>query len=381
MKFDRRFFRMVLQLMLLVLVFWWIITNLSGVLGFLGNVIGILSPFILGLCIAFVINIVMQALERQLCFRWRGWQKLKRPLCMVLSFLLVFGAIAAIILLIVPEFSKTISSLMVKAPQYSTKLQGWWNDLVQLAGRYALELPNMNFDVQKILNVLMSVVTGGGKFVLDTTIGLTTSLVGVVINFFVALIFSIYILAGKERYGAGVKRLLYAVFDVDTVNRILDVLSLANRIFTSFVTGQLTEAVIIAGLCFVGMLLFGFPYAAVVSVLVGFTALIPVFGAFIGTGIGAFLILLDTPIKAFWFVVFILVLQQLEGNLIYPKVVGKSVGLPAIFVLMAVTVGAGAMGIVGMLISVPLFSLLYTLVNRWVDQRLSLRPAGDPDTK
>ncbi len=376
MKFDRKFFRMALELMVMVLLFWWVISNISGILGFFAKALKIFSPFILGLCIAFVINIIMRALEKNLDFgaakrKHPGlWQKLKRPLCMLLSFMLVFGAVAAIILIVVPEFTRTFGTLMEKAPQYSRKLQGWWNQLALLAGEYALELPSMKFDVQKVLNTVMGILTGGGKLVLNTTIGITTSVVSVLVNFFVALIFSVYILAGKEHYGASIKRILYAVFEVDTANNILDFFSLVHRVFSSFVTGQLTEAVIIGALCFVGMLIFGFPYAPVVAILVGFTALIPVFGAFIGTGIGAFLILLDTPIKAFWFVVFILVLQQLEGNLIYPKVVGKSVGLPAIFVLMAVTVGASTFGMLGMLISVPVVSVIYTVFNRWVELRL-----------
>ena len=376
MKFDRKLFNTLLRLAVAILLFWWLLSNISGVLGFAGGVIGILSPFILGLCIAFIINIIMRGLEK----RWGSLESrsknskilrlLKRPVCMILSFIIVLGVIFAIVFIVVPEFSQTIANLMEKAPQYSNKLQSWWNEIIILGEKYALELPNMNFDLQKIVDMGLDILTGGGKLVINTTIGITTSFVSGLVNFFVALIFSIYILAQKEQFAAATKKLLYAAFRPETVNNILGFTSLVNRTFTNFVTGQLTEAVIIGGLCFVGMLIFGFPYAAVVAVLVGFTALIPVFGAFIGTGIGAFLILLDTPIKALWFVVFILVLQQLENNLIYPRVVGKSVGLPAIFVLMAVTVGAGSFGIVGMLISVPTVSVIYTVCCRWVDIRL-----------
>lgn len=376
MKFDRKLFNMLLQLAAVLLLLWWLLSNISVVLGFVGGVFKILSPFILGLCIAFVINIIMRSLEKGWCKVKVGkkaeniWHKLKRPVCIILSFIIVFGVICAIVFIVVPEFSQTIGSLMEKAPQYSSKLQGWWNELMVLGEKYALDLPNMNFDLQKIVDMGMGLLTGGGKLVINTTIGLTTSFVSGLVNFFVALIFSIYILAQKEVFGAAVKKILYAIFRPEIVNNILGFSSLVNRTFTSFVTGQLTEAVIIGSLCFIGMLIFKFPYAAVIAVLVGFTALIPVFGAFIGTGIGAFLILLDTPIKAVWFVVFILILQQLENNLIYPKVVGKSVGLPAVFVLMAVTIGASSFGIVGMLISVPTVSVIYTVFARWVDIRL-----------
>ena len=151
--------------------------------------------------------------------------------------------------------------------------------------------------------------------------------------------------------------------------KVIEFTNLTNKVFTKFVTGQLTEACIIGTLCLVGMLIFGMPYAVIISVLIGFTALIPIFGAFIGTAIGAFLILLESPIKALWFVIFIIVLQQLEGNLIYPKVVGKSVGLPGIWVLSAVTIGGGMFGIIGMLFSVPICSIVYVIFRRYVNRK------------
>ena len=376
MKIDKKLFKTLFLLLAALMLFAWFLINISFAASIVKSLFKTISPFILGLCFAFVINIVMRSLENKwdkLAKKKAVKPKIKRAICIVLSLVLVFGAVCAIAFIVVPEFTDTIASVMDKAPQYSIKLQNWWNSLMLLAERYALELPAMNFDLQKLIDMFMAVVTGGGKLVINTTIELTTSFVSGIINFFVALIFSIYILAGKETYGAAIKKLLYAIFRPETVNNILGFSGLVNRTFTNFVTGQLMEAVIIGSLCFVGMLIFRFPFATVVSILVGFTALIPVFGAFIGTGVGAFLILLDTPIKALWFIVFILILQQLENNLIYPKVVGKSVGLPAVFVLMAVTVGAGAFGIVGMLISVPCFSVVFTVVSRWVEIRIKDR--------
>ncbi|MGN1319588.1 MAG: AI-2E family transporter, partial [Acutalibacteraceae bacterium] len=165
-------------------------------------------------------------------------------------------------------------------------------------------------------------------------------------------------------------KIVRALFKPDNAKKLIDFTAMTNDIFTKFVTGQLTEACIIGSLCFIGMLIFGMPYAGIISVLIGFTALIPIFGAFIGTGIGAFLILLENPLKAFWFVVFIIVLQQLEGNLIYPRVVGKSVGLPGIWVLTAVTIGGGLFGVLGMLFSVPVCSVLYVLFRKFVNKRV-----------
>ena len=193
-----------------------------------------------------------------------------------------------------------------------------------------------------------------------------------------ALAFSIYVLAQKETLKRQSKKVLAKLMKPEKMQKLLDMLDLINRTFTNFITGQLTEAVIIGVLCFIGMSIFRMPYAPAISVLVGFTALIPVFGAFIGTAIGAFLILLVKPIQAVWFVVFIIVLQQFEGNLINPKVVGKSVGLPGIWVLVAVTIGGNAMGVVGMLISVPLCSVLYVVARNAVNGKPL---AGVPEEK
>lgn len=177
--------------------------------------------------------------------------------------------------------------------------------------------------------------------------------------------------AQKETLTGQAKKVVRALFSEKWAHWITDVARMTNRTFSNFVTGQLTEAVILGTLCFLGMLIFRLPYAGVISVLVGFTALIPIFGAFIGVGIGAFLILLVSPIKALWFILFFVILQQLEGNLIYPRVVGKSVGLPGIWVLAAVTVGGNAFGLAGMLLAVPLCSVLYTLARQGVNARLA----------
>lgn len=376
MKIDRKTFQTLASLLVLALLFWWLISNAASVLGFFAAVVKILSPFIIGLCIAFIVNIVLNLLERlwdKPAFKGKTaelWGRLKRPVCIVLSFIVVLGLISAVFFIVVPEFTRTIMGFVDKIPQYSKKIEIWWANVMELAAVFALELPELHLEPQKIIDALTSFIGGFGKSFINTTIGFTSSVVSALVSFFVAMVFSIYVLAQKELFSVACKKVLYALFSDKTVESVLSVASLINRTFTNFVTGQLTEAVIIGSLCFVGMLIFSMPFASVISVLVGFTALIPVFGAFIGTIIGALLILLDTPIKALWFVVFILVLQQLENNLIYPKVVGKSVGLPAVFTLIAVTVGGGAFGFIGILISVPVCSVIYTLASRWVENKL-----------
>ena len=215
------------------------------------------------------------------------------------------------------------------------------------------------------MSVVGNVINNTG--IVDKTLDFTGTLVSGIVNLIIALAFSFYLLAQKEKLSSNTKKVLFAFFPKKKVTNLLNIIELTDQTFTNFVSGQLLEAVIIGVLCFIGMLIFGMPYAAVISVLVGFTALIPVFGAFIGTAIGAFLILFVSPVKAIWFVVFIIILQQLEGNLIYPKVVGKSVGLPGILVLTAVSIGGSLMGVLGILISVPVCAVLYTLLKRAVN--------------
>lgn len=348
-------------------------------LGYIGDLYSIVSPFVTGLCIAFVVNVLLRPLERlwlRLFANKKGnWvKKLKRPVCLVLSILLVIGIILAVVFIILPELTESVASLVAMVPTYLDEVEDWWLALSERLEKYNVPLPEFSLDSNRITQFIKD----SGTKVLDTTLSATTSIVSAVINFVLSLAFSIYVLAQKETLARQCKKVLHCFMKPDKMKKLLDMLDLINRTFTNFITGQLTEAVIIGLLCFIGMSIFGMPYAPAISVLVGFTALIPVFGAFIGTAIGAFLILLIKPIQALWFVVFIIVLQQFEGNLIYPKVVGKSVNLPGIWVLAAVTIGGNAMGVVGMLISVPLCSVLYVISRNAVNGRPL---ASDPENK
>lgn len=203
----------------------------------------------------------------------------------------------------------------------------------------------------------------------SSTVTVASTIIGGVVNLFVALVFSFYILSQKEKLGSQFRRILHAYFPQKVYDKVLEVTSLAGRNFSSFITGQCMEAVILGTMFVITMALFGFPYAVMVGVLIAFTALIPIVGAFIGCFVGAFLIMVDDPVKAIWFLVLFIVLQQIEGNLIYPHVVGNSVGLPSIWVLAAVTIGGSLMGVVGMLIFIPILSTVYALLREDVNER------------
>ena len=386
LKLDKKTFKMILSLALLVILFAWLIGNVGMVLDFLKEVISILKPLFLGLIIAFLMNIVLKPLERfwQRISPEKGrgrnlFQKLKRPVCIVLSLLLVFGVIFAVIFIVVPEVYRTVLALINKIPEYSDKIELWWNELSAALSRFAVTLPSIDLKPEEVVSKVTEFVAERGQKFLNSTIGFTTNLVSSIANFFIAVVFSVYILAQKESFGAWSKKFIVAMFSSERVNSISAFVRLVNKNFTSFVSGQLTEAVALGSMCFIGMLVLRMPYAPMISVLVGFMALIPIFGAWIATIIGAFLIFLDTPIMAVWFVLFILVLQWFDGNFVYPRIVGKSVGLPALFVLLAVTVGGSAFGIIGMLVSVPTVSVAYTLVIEAVDRRLKEKGITEED--
>ena len=370
MDISKKTVKRILLIIAFTVILIWAVYNHKLLFKYIGELYALISPFVIGLCIAYVVNVIMRPVERmwmKLLSRFKGkWvEKLKRPICLLLSILLIIGIILAVVFLIIPELSESVSSLVSMIPSYVTEIESWWEALSERLVKYGVDLPQFNFNPDKLIDFLKD----GGTAVLNTTLSATTSIVTAVINFVLALAFSIYVLAQKETLKRQSKKVMSRLMKPEKMQKLLDMLDLINRTFTNFITGQLTEAVIIGVLCFIGMSIFRMPYAPAISVLVGFTALIPVFGAFIGTAIGAFLILLVKPIQAVWFVVFIIVLQQFEGNLIYPKVVGKSVGLPGIWVLVAVTIGGNAMGVVGMLISVPLCSVLYVVARNAVNGR------------
>lgn len=345
--------------------------NFKGVCAFVLKFIWIISPFLVGMGIAFVVNEILKPLERLWVKIFKNsekkiTEKLKRPICLLLSFIIVLGIVAALFLIIIPEVSKTVETIIEALPEYSKKADVWLKKISKFFERHGDILPEFKIDLGKITSKITDYFKDKGAIIVNQTLKLTTSVISTAVDIVLALAFAIYLLAQKEKIGGQAKKVLYAIVPEKHFKKVYDIIVLTDKTFSNFISGQLVEAVIIGCLCFLGMMIFKMPYAGAVSILVGFTALIPVFGSIIGTAIGAFLILFIDPSKAFWFVVFIIILQQLEGNLIYPRVVGKSVGLPGIWVLVAVTAGGGAFGFIGMLIGVPTASVLYQLFRNYV---------------
>lgn len=358
----------------------------------MGLAIGLVLPFLIGGSLASIINVPMRFLERKLFDepyakrkkmpqqkknipeRPPIWWRMKRPLSLILSLILVIGVIFVGMFLIVPEIADSFSTIAVSIKQFPEQVHRWSLQLMDYMPQIAVWLEqldqNMDIDWQKTIMEALSFLQNGAGNVLSTTFNVAASIFSGIVTGFLAIVFSFYLLLNKEKLGGQIKQILYAYMKDEHADYIVRVGRMANKTFSSFLSGQCIEAVILGSLFFVAMTIFRFPYALMISVLIAFTALIPVFGAFIGCIVGAFLILLLNPIQAIWFVVLFLVLQQFEGNVIYPKVVGGSVGLPAMWVLVAVTLGGSTMGVVGMLVNIPLFSVLYSLFREAVKNRL-----------
>ena len=352
--------------------FYTVVQNLPAVAGGLGWLLRILAPFLLGGAIAFVLNVPMRAIERHLFPHSRKGRGLRRPLALVLTLVAVLGVLTLASSVIGPGVADAIMTIVRQIPDALDRcreqleaLAAYLPLLEESLTELELKLPWNDWyaaAVEFAKNLGTGLVSSGSGLIGGVVSGVSTFVIG--------LIFSFYLLMQKEKLSRQVRQLLYALLPLRWADRTLEVLRLTSRTFSSFLSGQCLEAVILGTLFVVSMTIFRLPYALLVGVLISLTALIPIVGAFIGCGVGALLIAVTDPWKALFFIVLFLVLQQLEGNLIYPHVVGSSVGLPSIWVLAAVTLGGKLMGILGMLFFIPLCSVLYALFRSFVKDRL-----------
>lgn len=340
---------------------------------------GIIKPFLLGGVIAFVINIPMRFFETKLFERQKysgkkqtAIAKIKRPVSLIMALMSVILVITLVIVTVIPQLVTTVKVLAKEIPVFMEGVLAYLE--VALASNpdlqtqiTSMQIPEIDWKetIQTVLNFLQN----GMGSILTSTFSVASGIASGTVNFFIALVFSFYILVQKEKLGNQLQRTIMAYTKPEVYEWIMKVAGLLNQNFSHFITGQCTEAVILGAMFVVTMAIFRFPFAIMIGVLIAFTALIPIVGAFIGCVIGAFLILVDSPAKAIWFLVLFIILQQIEGNLIYPHVVGNSVGLPSIWVLAAVTIGGSLMGIVGMLVFIPLLSTVYMLLREDVNRR------------
>lgn len=354
----------------------------------LGYILNLLKPFILGFCIAFILNIPLSKIEN--IFRKMSENKKKgkkdkkyknvqnkdakpngklRLLSIVLSLLIFVGIILVVLFLVIPEFINTISIFKENIPEAFNTCKEWLEGVMSDNPEVIQKINDFKPDWQQLDSDLTEWIKNAATGIIGVSIDFIISLFSGVVNFFMGVIFAVYMLMQKEKLISQFKRLFIAYIPEEKCNKLFHVGGITNETFKKFFGGQFIEATLLGVLCFIGMKIFGMPYALTISVLIGVTALIPVFGAFFGTAIGAILILAVNPMQALWFVIYIIVLQQIDGNLIYPRIVGNSVGLPGIWVMLAVLIGGNSLGIIGMLIGVPIASVIYKLVKEYVNSK------------
>ena len=405
MELDKQTIKKIIGLISFAILLSWGLKNTEFIKSLIALALGLLQPFLIGGVIAFVVNVPMRALENT-CFikpyqkrlaaqatakptgkvaakapdKVPFWYRAKRPLSLILSLLLVLGVIGVGTLIVVPETVSSFSSIVNNLRNFPLMLNQWLEELMNWMPQAAvwLEELNLNLDLtsidwREIITQVVNFLQNGAGNVLNTTFTVASGIFNGIVTGFLAIVFSFYLLMNKEKLGSQTKQLLYALLKEPHADYLVRVGQMTNRTFSKFLSGQCVEAVILATLFFVSMSILRFPYAMIISTLIAFTALIPIFGAFIGCVIGAFLILLVDPVRAFWFVVLFLFLQQFEGNIIYPRVVGSSVGLPSMWVLVAVTLGGSMMGVLGMLVYIPMFSVFYRLIREAVSDRLKAK--------
>lgn len=355
-----------------IVVLAFLLLNINSVLKILGQSLSVFKPFIIGIAIAFLINIPMKCFEKRLITPLLKKSRLKnskifaRILSLLLTLIILFVLISSFVNFVIPQLVKSTSSLVSGVPQYIDTLQSY-------ATNYFSHIKlsdSMHTNILSGMEKLSNFVVKFANYFISNILGITFSITSAITNFLIGFIIAIYILLSKEKLLIQCKKVTYAFLSEKNANRVIDVSHLVCHKFSRFIAGQCTDGVILGTLCFIGMSIFKMPYALLVSTLIAVADLIPIFGTFIGTAIAAFIIFMVKPITALYFIIMIVVIQQIEGNLVYPFVVGNSIGLSSFWILVPIFVGSSTFGVLGIIIGVPLFSVIYTLASGYINKRL-----------
>ncbi len=364
----------------LLILLYWSLNNINVIDGYIQAAIRLVQPFLIGGVIAFIFNVPMRQVEKLVLpgARYAGakYQSIRRACAYVITLVMILAVITMAMFVVVPELVSTVADLILTIPANMSNLQKLLMEQLEEYPVLKEKLSGLSIDWDMALKSAASflsngtILSSGTKGLIMGSIGAVSSIVSGITSFFIGFVFSVYILFQKEKLGRQATRILYALFSEKTAKKTLEIASLANTTFANFLSGQCLEAVILGSMFAVSMSLLHMPYALLIGILIAFTALIPIVGAFIGCVAGIILIGFINPWQAAGFLVLFLVLQQIEGNLIYPHVVGNSVGLPGIWVLTAVTIGGNLFGIAGMLTFIPICSVLYALFRSYISRRL-----------
>lgn len=377
MDLSKKNIKKILGIITFAIVLFTLSQNLSSVASFFKGTLAVFASTIIGFCLAFILNIPMNVLENKVFKGLKNKKnkianKMLRPLSLTTTVILSIGFIVLLLFIIIPQLHDSILLIIERVPAYYQSFVSWVDDVVI---RFGLDisteiLHNPKINIDTITAMAEKLFTfDGASDILSTTMGVTSSVLSGVSNVVIGFIIAIYILAEKEKIGNFTNRILEKILPEKAYDKTLEICSVASDSFAKFITGQVSDAFILAVLCFIGMSIFRFPSAAVISVIIGITALIPVIGPLVGEFIGCFIIFMESPLKALFFLIFVLILQAIDNNFIYPKIVGKSVGLPGILVLLAVIIGGNFGGILGILLGVPTASAVYALVVAWLNSK------------
>lgn len=376
MEFNKKNVRTILFLALAIVIIYQISDNLNNILGFLDFGMQTIFPFVLGLGIAFILNVPMRFFEHMFekkCKKDSFLYRKKRILSFILTLFFVFGIICLVAFLVIPQLTITVTQVIDQIPKFN-------KEVTKLFAKIQKEVPQLQNTIGSLEQVwdvigkaLSKLTTNQIANMFSSTVGIIGGVVSGIVTFFIAFVFSVYVLFQKETLSEQCKKFLYALFPLKAADRTIKLARMSDETFSNFLVGQCLEAVILGMMFVISMAIFGLPYNVMIGVLIGVMALVPIVGAFVGCFVGAFLILMVDPMQAVFFIILFLVLQQIEGNLIYPYVVGNSVGLPSIWVLAAVTVGGNLFGVAGMIIGIPLVSVLYSLLSRYINVKLMTR--------
>lgn len=370
MNINKKTERQIVRLIIFSGIVLWAVFNYKIFIDFISFVIKLLLPLIVGIAIAFIINVPMKQIERKVFnIDKRKHKKMIRVISLVLSIVIIFGVIGLILFLVIPELISAVNMIGKTLPKDFSWINGVSNKLSNLYP--SLEQYIKEIDTKSIIETS---INSAGSFV-TVIIGFLSSLISRIIIFFIGFILSIYILLDKENLARQCNKLMTAFVSDDVRNNVIKVVKLSNTTFTNFITGQCLDAILIATLLFIIMSLLHIPYALIIAVLFAVTALIPYIGAFIALAVGVLLIAVTNPIMSLWYVIIFFALQQLDENFTYPKIVGKSVGLPALWALLAALIGGSVFGFIGVIISIPLSSIIYALFREYVNEKIEKKKA------
>ena len=375
---SKKSFQNTLLLIIIGIVVYCAIQNYTVVFKLFGYIINLLFPFLLGGVIAFIINVPMRGIEKRLLPNCEWFKPFRRGVSYIITLLLLIGIFVLALFVIIPEVSNTIKIIIKQVPVAFNAFQTWIYSATANLPNVQSYLDDLNINWSTISTHAITIIKTAGTTLFSSSISIVSGIIGGITTFVIAFVFSIYLILQKEKLGRQTKQVLFSALSRQRAERIVYIGRLSDKIFSSFLSGQCIEAVILGTMFFITLSIFKLPYALLIGVVIAITALIPIFGAFIGCFIGAFLIVMVNPMQALWFILIFLILQQVEGNLIYPYVVGGSIGLPSIWVLAAVSVGGSLFGVAGILIFIPLCSVLYSLMKDAVHKRLAAKNIG-PD--